>query len=121
MALYLAVTVVASALIIQSSRSADREPLSLSVRPRVCLSPCAILAKARIEPHENNRWLTLVADAPHFRRSSTVHLEGEHAARTHSMMFKNLRDGPSRVQVRLERTGGRSLLREHVVEVKGER
>ena len=94
------------------------EPLSLRVTPAICSSPCGVVAKAFIEPNEENRSLMLIAESPQFRRASRVQLEGKRAARTHSIVFKDLEAGKYVISVRLKRAGGRDIVREHVVVVK---
>jgi hypothetical protein len=113
--------IMTAGLVAQSGGSSDPEPLSLSVTPTVCLSPCAVRARASVEPDAKNRSLTLIAESQEFRRASTIQLDGDRAARTHSMLFKNLDGGIYRIRVRLEQSGGRVMLRDYLVEVKGER
>ena len=101
----------------RNTDSSHPESLSLSVTPNICLSPCTVLARAWVERDSNNRWLTLIAESPEFRRASTEQLEGDRDARLHSMLFEDLDAGVYRIRVRLERAGGRVIVRDHVVEV----
>jgi hypothetical protein len=103
-----------------TTQEPERPPLALTVRPSVCFDPCAIRVEAMVEPHADNRRLTLVADGPHFR-SSSVQLEGADAPRAHEMKFDHLETGRYLIQVVLERAGGGKRFREIMVEVKGER
>jgi hypothetical protein len=103
-----------------ATQEPERPPLALTVTPSVCFSPCTVRVEAMVEPHADNRRLTLVADGPHFR-SSSVQLEGADAPRAHEMRFEHLETGRYLVQVRLERAGGGTRWREIAVEVKGER
>jgi hypothetical protein len=94
------------------------EPLSLSVTPSVCLSPCEIRARVLIEPHADNRRLVLTADSEWFRRSSTIPLEGDAAARSHIRTFRRLPAGTYVVSVRLERSGADAIVEELQILVK---
>jgi hypothetical protein len=60
----------------------------------------------------------LTAESLDFLRSSTIQLEGDRAARMHSMLFKSLPGGVYRIRVRLDRADGDVLVREDVVDVK---
>ena len=99
----------------------EHVPLSLSVRPAVCASPCAIRARAIVEPHPDNRVLTLTVDSEVFRRSSTVYLEGKDAARAYSRVFTHLPAGVYVIEVRLRRSGGAEVVRDLPLEVIGDR
>ena len=96
----------------------DTEPLSLTVTPVVCSSPCTVVARAFVEPDEKNRSLTLIAESPEFRRASRKQLDGDRAARAHAIAFKNLEDGTYLISVRIKQSGGREIVREQIVNVK---
>jgi hypothetical protein len=95
--------------------------LSLSLRPAACQSGCAARAQVTIEPHPDNRWLTLSFDSLEFRRSSGVALEGEQAGRFHSLAVEGLPSGDYLVQARLRRSTGEVLVKELSLVVKGRR
>lgn len=113
-------TALVSALAVPAAaQEAEPEELWLSVLPQTCVSPCAVRARAVIEPHPDNRRLTLLADSLHYRRSSTVFLDGEFAARAHEMVFKLLSPGRYVVEVRLRRTDGEVIVESYPVNVSG--
>jgi hypothetical protein len=114
---FFALFALAAAGLHAPGRPAD--PLSLSVTPSVCLSPCEIRATVRIEPHADNRRLVLTADSERFRRSSATSLEGAAAARTHVRTFRRLPAGTYVVTVRLERSGADAIVKELEILVKG--
>lgn len=102
-----------------SAQEPEPEELWLSVLPQTCVSPCAVRARAVIEPHPDNRRLTLLADSLQYRRSSTVFLDGEYAARAHEMVFRLLSPGRYVVEVRLRRTDGELIVESYPVNVSG--
>jgi hypothetical protein len=59
-----------------------------------------------VEPHEENRELTVFVDSPDYFRSSMEPLEGADAARTHQFHFKSLPAGQYSLVARLEGTKG---------------
>jgi hypothetical protein len=95
--------------------------LSLTLRPAACQTGCAARAHVAIEPHPDNRWLTVSFDSPEFRRSSGVSLEGEQADRFHSLVVEGLPSGDYLVQARLRRSTGVVLVKERSLVVKGPR
>jgi hypothetical protein len=102
-----------------AAQEPEPEELWLSVLPQTCVSPCAVRARAVIAPHPDNRRLTLLADSLRYRRSSTVFLDGEYAARAHEMVFKLLSPGRYVVEVRLRRADGEMIVESYPVSVSG--
>jgi len=99
--------------------ASDRDPLSLRVRPQLATSPAAFRATARIEPHEDNRRLTLTADSPLFYQSSTVPLDGLNAVGALTRVFDRLPAGTYTIEATLERSDGTRLVETLEVKVLG--
>jgi hypothetical protein len=95
--------------------------LSLTLRPAACQTGCAARARVTVEPHADNRWLTLLFESGEFRRSSGVSLDGEQADRFHSLAVEGLPAGDYVVQARLRRSTGEVLVKERALVVKGRR
>ena len=105
----------------RTNDGAGTAALSLTLRPAACQTGCAARARVTIQPHPDNRWLTLSFDSPEFRRSSGVSLEGEQADRFHSLAVEGLPSGNYLVQARLRRSTGEVLVKELSLVVKGPR
>lgn len=95
--------------------------LSLTLRPSACLSGCSARAQVSLQPHADNRWLTLSFDSPRFRRSSGVSLDGKEASAFHSLTVEGLPAGHYVVQARLRRSTGEVFIKERSLTVKGRR
>jgi hypothetical protein len=69
--------------------------------------------RVRVEPHTENRWLTIEADGDQFFRRSDFQLEGEDAPIIHHLWFKQLPAGCYDFTATLRATGeaGRILAR----------
>jgi hypothetical protein len=72
------------------SRTPNQHRLELRIRPALATAPAAIRATAFVARHPGNTALTLSVECPIYRRRSTVPLEGEAAARTHTIVFEAL-------------------------------
>jgi hypothetical protein len=96
----------------------DASPaLTLRVDPSVTMSPGTFRATAFVEPDPANRRLVLLIDSGEYYRSSTTYLEGDAAARSHQMLFKQLPPGTYTVVARLERNDGTTTSDQSEVQV----
>jgi hypothetical protein len=91
--------------------------LTLRVDPAVSMSPGTFRASAYIDPDPTNRRLVLLVDSAEYYRSSTTFLEGSAATRAHHMVFRQLPEGTYRVEARLERNDGTTVVDDAVVRV----
>jgi hypothetical protein len=98
---------------------AEKDPLTLAVRPQVATSPAAVRATVRIAPHEGNRRLTLTADSPAFYQSSTISLDGVNAVGGLTRVFDRLPAGTYIIEATLERGDGTKLVETLEVKVLG--
>lgn len=65
-------------------------PIELKAHPAVCMAPCDVLVRVRVEPHPLNRWWVIQLDGPMFQ-SGMRQLEGEASAATQpEVWFKDL-------------------------------
>ena len=67
---------------------------------------------------QQNRALTVSADSLDFLRASTVQLDGDRAARMHSILFTALQDGTYVARARVERADGRVMVSTLLLEVR---
>lgn len=88
----------------------DIPRLELRVLPTLAPAPAAIRVTAVIERHNANLSLTLTADCPRYRRSNAIPLDGEAAARTHTIVFDHLPACAYEVQARLARSDGDDIV-----------
>jgi hypothetical protein len=85
------------------------ERITMRVSPNVSFAPARILVRATIERSEDNRALQVVADSPDYYRSTTLHLDGQSAARLNEVRFRNLPVGSYRITVNLLGVGDEVL------------
>jgi hypothetical protein len=83
------------------------ERITMKVSPAVAFAPANLVVRAMIEADAENRAVQIVAESPDFYRSSEVYLEGDKAARTSMIEFRNLPSGTYEVRALLLGAGGR--------------
>jgi hypothetical protein len=83
------------------------ERITMKVSPAVAFAPANLVVRAMIEADAENRAVQIVAESPDFYRSSEVYLEGDKAARTSMIEFRNLPSGTYEVRALLLGVGGR--------------
>ena len=64
--------------------------LDLRVSPPVSLEPAYVTVRVTVEADPDNRTLEVVAEAPDFRRSSQISLDGDRAPRVNVFEFQAL-------------------------------
>jgi hypothetical protein len=69
------------------------EQLRMAVSPAQSFAPSTLRVRVRIEPHDQNRRLTVIADSADFYRSSEVQLDGEQAPKTIAIEFRGVPSG----------------------------
>src|SRR5688572_21136226 len=67
--------------------------LDMRISPPVSLEPAYVTVRVTVEADPNNRTLEVVAEAPEFRRSSQISLDGERAPRLNVFEFRALPTG----------------------------
>lgn len=99
-------------------------PITVQVTPQVCLAPCVVTVRVRVEPHPDNRAYWIVVDGGDLYYTSTVwQLDGDHAAVTQSeRRYRLTAAGRYTVAAGVVRIGQGEAGREvRTVEVSGER
>jgi hypothetical protein len=69
------------------------DQMSMTVTPAQAFAPSPLRVRVRVEPHAENRSLTIVADSGNFYRSSEIPLEGDRAPRTIELEFRSVPEG----------------------------
>jgi hypothetical protein len=83
------------------------ERITMKVSPAVAFAPANLVVRAMIEADAQNRAVQIVAESVDFYRSSEVQLEGDKAARTSMIEFRNLPPGAYEVRALLFGSDGR--------------
>jgi hypothetical protein len=83
------------------------ERITMKVSPAVAFAPANLIVRAMIEADAHNRAVQIVAESVDFYRSSEVQLEGDKAARTSMIEFRNLPPGAYEVRALLFGSDGR--------------
>jgi len=83
---------IASACFLAASGGGERA-FEMDVSPAVAQAPATLTIRLVVEPDRENRALTVVADSPVFYRSSTFDLDGDNAARTSRIQYRDLPPG----------------------------
>ena len=100
------------------------ECMKMKVSPLQALAPVNLRVRVQVEPHADNRFLTIVADSPTFYRSSQIQLEGDHAPRTFTIEYPSVPGGQYEITSVLVNSMGRERATihqtAHVVPVGGE-
>jgi hypothetical protein len=81
--------------------------ISIAVSPAKAFAPATLRVRARIEPNEANRSLSLIADGENFYRSSAIPLDGDQAPRIVELWFPNVPGGEYEVLAVLTDSTGR--------------
>ena len=90
-----------AALLVLSQPANATDPLELRVTPTIANEPANLRIVAYVERHPDNRWLVIEADALTFYRASHRQLDGEYAARAHSLLLTDLPAGRYTITVRV--------------------
>jgi hypothetical protein len=89
------------------ARDQDAAPLRLSTWPTMAAAPAVCRIQYSIEPDPANRQIVITADSPGFYRSSVVALDGDKAARTGLIEYRDLPPGVYDVIAALIGSNGR--------------
>lgn len=93
-----------SAALLNAPMAPETPPLAITVWPTITASPGSVRLTAMVEPHADNRRLTMSADSGAYARSSTRQLDGDGAPRKHVMLFSHLPAGEYTFEARLARS-----------------
>jgi hypothetical protein len=78
----------------------------MAVSPVQSFAPSTLRVRVRLEPHDQNRKLTVIADSADFYRSSEVQLDGEQSPKTITIEFRGVPGGSYQVSsVVLDQSG----------------
>jgi uncharacterized protein (DUF58 family) len=82
------------------------EQLRMAVSPVQSFAPSTLRVRVRLEPHDQNRRLSVIADSADFYRSSEVQLDGEQSPKTITVEFRGVPGGSYQVSsVVLDQSG----------------
>jgi hypothetical protein len=101
------------AVLASSTGTAGRAELSARVWPAVALAPASVRIEVLLTSHQDNRMLRIVIDSGTYLRSSSISLEGDRAARFHSVIYRGLPAGYYDVQIELFDDKGSLRAMEH--------
>lgn len=83
--------------------------LAISVSPAVSMAPSTVHVQIHVEPHADNRMLTVVAESDSYYRGSSIPLDGEDSPPTLSLSYPNLPGGEYEVLCVLSDGAGHRL------------
>lgn len=93
-----------TAAFLNAPMTPETAPLTITVMPTLTSSPGSVRLTAKVEPHADNRRLTMIADSGSYYRSSVRQLDGNGAPRRHVMLFTHLPAGKYTFEARLARS-----------------
>jgi hypothetical protein len=97
-----------------------KQAVEMRVTPHVASAPATVMITVTIERDANNRQLVVEAESDAYYRRSDRSLDGEDAARTHSLVFRGLPPGEYQISAALGGTRGpRAAVRTTVTVVGG--
>ena len=73
------------------------EQLRIAVSPAHSFAPSTLHVRVSLEPNDQNRRVTVIADSADFYRSSEVQLDGEQAPKTTTIEFRGVPGGSYQV------------------------
>jgi hypothetical protein len=98
-----AVTALAGTVLVSSTFAAD----TLTVRFRSCIhAPCDLFIEALVERDARNRRVDFIIESDSYSASSHKDLDGEHAPRTNSVVFRGLPAGQYALSVSVRGSDG---------------
>ena len=86
-----AVTLACVCLFGLSGQSNER--LAIRLTPPVDVAPAVLTVRTTVERSAQNRALEIVVESENYLRSSQFSLDGDRAARTHLLVFRDLPEG----------------------------
>ena len=101
------------AVLASSPGMTGRAAISARVSPAVALAPASVRIEVLIDSHQDNRLLRIVVDSGTYLRSSSISLDGDRAARVHSVIYRGLPAGYYDVQIELFDQKGSLRAMEH--------
>lgn len=98
---------------IATAHAEDVEGVSVRVTPQFCVEGSNVRVTVRVQPHEDNRMLTIEADSEDFFRRSSIQLRGASGPVQHELLLNALPSGHYyvRATVRREDDETRSALK----------
>jgi hypothetical protein len=92
---------VAGVLLVPAALGVASGPITITIRPAFASEPGGVRIVAEVEPHRQNRWLVIEADSPAFFRASRRQLDGENAARRHTLVLTGMPAGKYVIKARV--------------------
>jgi hypothetical protein len=92
------------------------EKITMKVSPAVSFAPANLIVRTMVLADAENRAVEIIAESDDFYRSSTVQLDGEHAARINQFEFRSLPTGTYEVRANLYGSNGsqRASIRQQI-------
>jgi hypothetical protein len=87
------VSLLLAALLLPPPPAGSEGVMDLKVSPAVSLEPAYVTVRVTVVADPENRSLEVVAEAPEFRRSSQIPLDGQRAPRVSTFEFRALPTG----------------------------
>ena len=106
--------ILAGLLSITVGASAGGNALSVSVSPTVSTAPATVRVKIHMEPHPDNRMLTVVTESDAYYRGSSIPLEGEDSPTILNLSYPGLPGGEYEVMCVVSDSAGHQRATAHV-------
>lgn len=85
------------------------EPLKLKVSPMQSFAPANLYIRVSIEPHADNRVVSVAAESENYYRSSDIALEGDQGPRTVIVEFRSVPEGQYEIRGAIGNVQGREV------------
>jgi hypothetical protein len=86
-------TCVLGLLLLAAVSVEGTDRLTMTVSPAVAFAPADLFVSTFVSSDASNRALEVIADSPDFYRSSETQLDGDRAAKTHTVEFHDMPSG----------------------------
>lgn len=116
----LPVLFVLAGVLLATSPLRTEPNVAIRVTPHTAFAPATVTVTVTIEPDANNRELAVEADSAVYYRRSDTSLAGDHAARTHSVIFRGLPAGEYQIRAVVGGSSGQTAAARTTVTVVGE-
>jgi hypothetical protein len=88
------------------ARGPAAESIELAITPAFATEPAGVRIVVTLEPHPDNRSLVVSADSPSYFRSTRRQIDGELAARRHTVVLTDLPAGDYVISARVAGVDG---------------
>jgi hypothetical protein len=105
---------------VAASQSRSGSEFVVLVRPSIAPAPATVRIEAQVAPSSENRMLQIAMDSGDYYRGSQVELDGDAAARVHTVEFRGVPAGTYDVEVALvDASGGVRAASHSTIQVVG--